>query len=97
MKKNIQSFIRGIQGMPFGEMIMPGYVFADKERRGTTSIEYRMEARGGKWWYERSIKITRPNATDEFYSQWFGSYDSQAECEKRIERAKKLDGEFSPA
>jgi hypothetical protein len=95
MSKHIRIFVRGIQGIPYGERIMPGYIFANREQRGTSSIYYRPEARGDKWWYERTVIITRPNATDEVHTQWFGSYDDERECLERIKRAKQMDNEFS--
>lgn len=74
---------------------MPGYIFANKEKRGTSTINYRIEQRGERWWYERTVVITRPNSTDEISSQWFGSYDSESECQERVDSAKKLDQTYS--
>lgn len=74
---------------------MPNYIFANKEQRGTSSVEYSVEQRGDKWWYERVVRITYPNATDEVHSQWFGGYDSEASCLERVDKAKNLDTEFA--
>jgi hypothetical protein len=95
MIKHLQAFMRGIQGIPFGERIMPGYIFANRDQRGTSTIDYLPKLRGDQWWYERVVRITRPNATDEIHSQWFGGYLSEGECLDRIGHAKKMDLEFS--
>lgn len=95
MSKDLRPFVRGILGIPYGERIMPNYIFADKDLRGTVTIEYREEKRGEKWWYERFVRITSSQSTDEIHSQWFGSYDSHEECMERISKAKEMDVTFS--
>ena len=74
---------------------MPGYIYADPDQRGTSNINYRAEKRGDLWWYEREVRITRPGSTDELFFQWFGGYDSEEECNKRIEERLNQDKEFS--
>lgn len=74
---------------------MPGYVFANKDQRGTTTVTYTKEQRGNKWWYKREVIMTIPGATDEYHFQWFGGYDSEADCAMKIANAKIMDREFA--
>jgi hypothetical protein len=81
--------------MPFGERVMPTSIFADPDKRGTSRVEYQVIQKSDKWWYERTVYITRPGSTDEVTTSWFGGYDSKEECEARVNRANRLDKESS--
>lgn len=86
MSKFLHPFFRGIQGIPYGERVMPNYIFADRERRGTTTIMCRLIRRGNKWWCERTTTITTTGSPDEVHVQWIGGYDSEEECQDRINK-----------
>ena len=89
MANPLQPFFRRTQGIPFGERIMPQSVFADPERRGSSSVDYSLEQRGGTFWIKQAVIVTRPGQDDQVTITYFGPYYQKEECFKVMERMKK--------
>jgi hypothetical protein len=91
--KHLQPFLQRTHGIPFGEQIMPQYIFANPDKLGTTSIAYYPQKFGNDWWYERVVLTTIPGQDQLAQGAWHGAYASEVECVQRIRAAMERDRE----
>jgi hypothetical protein len=90
MPTGLKPFFRSRLGMPYGERIMPQYIFAKPDTSSKVSIEYITEARPNGYWFERKVTIKMPKESQAFY-QKFGPYGTEEEMELAINWIKKID------
>jgi hypothetical protein len=83
--------MQGTLGIPFGERIMPQYIFANLNDTDSCDIDYSVEKSGEDFWFRRYVNVTRPSGDRELHSQWFGPFEDETECLNKLERTRYVD------